>query len=52
MMMTADAIGAEDQERSGEHKAENHLHSLMADVIKTRWLGVTIGSLRSALGTQ
>jgi len=46
------SIGAENQEWSSEHNAEDHLHSLMADLVNNRPLGVAIGSLRLALGIQ
>lgn len=52
MVVPADAIGTENQEGGSEHYAEEHLHSLMADLVNNRRFGAAIGNLRSALGTQ
>lgn len=41
MMVWADAIGAENQERKGEHEAESHPHSLIADSQQVKTQSIT-----------
>lgn len=45
MMVWADAISAKNQERNGEHKPEEHPHSLIADQVSNRQLKIPTGRL-------